>query len=215
MKKVFWVLLCITLIPFLCTPAFAVMYHFDDNTINWPGSFSTMPGDINGTPVISGMDVYVNDATGDLQKIEISMTGRRVYDGLFINTSSTGGINGFDYYIRDDRMDNSGHTVYDISGGYSFTYATSGRVGHQNGIADLALKPIVNDLLSSLIWDSTNSLLIYTFSGGINVGNSFIIGYTPDCANDVILTPEPSVALFLGSLFLGLGVLGRRRFLKR
>jgi hypothetical protein len=48
-----------------------------------------------------------------------------------------------------------------------------------------------------------------------------MVYYTPTLrsvaapAQDILITPEPTMAIMLGGLLLGIGALGRRQFLKR
>jgi hypothetical protein len=75
-------------------------------------------------------------------------------------------------------------------------------------------------------WDnSPASEYIFDFAslngGGLTLGESFIIGWTVNCANDVIYekmnvhAPEPATMFLLGSGLIGLGVYTKRKFNKK
>ena len=191
----------------------SITITWQDTTVNWPGYKTTPYGDEYGTPKISSFSLTYDAVTRDLESIVINMTDRRVWDSLFINNDGDGYGN-WDFYVRDNTMDESvpptNATLSTVAANYQYTFCGAlGRTGHPNGIEAAYLTP-VSGLLASLIWDSTANTLTYTFNDGIVLGQSFQIGYTPWCANDVILTPEPGILMLLGFGILGLAGFRRR-----
>jgi len=157
------------------------------------------------------------------------------FDSLYINsdyTSNISDLENWDYYVltRSDAVSRSlnvnsgqalpGNGIYQVVANFDpsmYTTATDGRVGHANGIDSAALSSQVfadsTSPAASQIVQQTNygtySTLVYDFSSlgtSIILGDNFAIGYTPYCANDVVLVagstgkaavPEPaSMALF-------------------
>ena len=101
---------------------------------------------------------------------------------------------------------------------YTYKFATApylplnGRWGHPAGIETGDLDPIGG--LTGVVWNENANTLTYSFeNAGITLYDNFQIGYSEWCANDVILTPEPSVLLLLGLGLVGVAAL-RRKFHK-
>jgi len=141
----------------------------------------------------------------------LNITNRRVMDSLFINTGGEGPYEAWDWYVRDLLLTDSGATLYSVGAEYIYEIATypyrpNHPVGFESGITEDTL-----GLLASVV--GTDATLTYSFNPGIVLGEGFVIGYTPDCANDVIITPEPSILLLLGLGLLGLAGV-RRKFKK-
>ncbi len=197
--------------------AMAGSYTTMDNTIAWTGYENpAYPNDEYGVPKLSSLTVNTN-ALGDLTSVMVQMhySSRPLPDSLFINTSHDGnrGYEGWDFYVKTFGYGNNVNPnpkLYTV-GSYDYEYATLGRIGHPSGIDTSTVQEDTNGLLGLVVWDENTQTLTYNFNAGINVGNSFVIGYTLYCANDVILTPEPSTMLLLGFGLLGVGLVGRRK----
>jgi hypothetical protein len=224
MKKLFLVslFLMIATVSMIGIASANIIYTYNDDTIYWPGHPYTgivsppqYPDwnnlDNYGSPLVSGLAIETSD-TGYLLSIKIFETDRVLYDSLFINLDSSKdskGYEGWDLYVSSDWNRTQMYNVDENN--YTYLYAQIGRIGHPSGIAT-GLTPL-NGELFSLIYDG--SVLTYTFNGDILLGNDFAVGYSMACANDVILTPEPSILLLLGSGLLGLIATRRKNWLKK
>ena len=169
---------------------------------------------------------YVAGVGNVLQTITLTSTNGFLYwDSLFINNDYTGNssdLENWNYYVLNDYVSNgqnyinSGQTLPSQDGLYKvassfdpsmYTTANEGRTGHANGIdADyLTLVDSGNFAKASAI-----NTLTYDFSSlttPIILGDNFAIGWTPYCANDVVLVagstgnaaiPEPASMVLFG-----------------
>jgi hypothetical protein len=222
-------ILSVLMLMLMVGTAAADSITYSDLYANWPGHF-VFNADEFGTPKISSLTVNTT-TNGYLDSIVVNMTGRRIWDALFINIDAPGNnYEAWDYYVRDDQIDSTGAAMFSVTNfnpNTDYILATEGRVGHPIGIEPNVLTPFNG--LASLVWTVTNyngsgsmdneGFLTYTFQpNSVLVGNdrSYVIGYTPYCANDVFLTPvpEPSVLMLLGSGLLGLAVVTRKKWFK-
>jgi hypothetical protein len=234
MKKTFKMMLAGTVATLLLSvgSVWATSYTYTDNYANWPGWFVNA-ADHMGTPEVTGLTVETGWTTSGgqssveyLKSVTIAMTGRREWDSLFINSNWTGEYGDYqswDYYVRDTTLGNGAlysvistfdpATDYVLATNVGTSYSdTSGRWGHPESIDPLFLTDMSTaGFLLSVIGDTTS--LTYTFTGeGITMGEHFVIGYAPWCANDVFLTPvpEPGILLLLGFGLVGIGILKKR-----
>lgn len=106
------------------------------------------------------------------------------------------------------------HTdVYDLTNvdeKYTLAEDAGYRIGHPNGIDTENLSPVSGYLTSFLV---ENDAITYGFANSkIILGDNFVIGYTPYCANDVFLTPVPEPTTFaLFGVGLALALCAHRR----
>ncbi|KIE18386.1 hypothetical protein DS62_11285 [Smithella sp. SC_K08D17] len=201
--------LAVAMLFILAGSALAYSITYQDNTNSWPG-YTPYLSDSIGSPQIESMTITIGDDM-NLETVVLNITNRRVMDSLFINTGGEGPYEAWDWYVRDLLLTDSGATLYSVGAEYIYEIATypyrpNHPVGFESGITEDTL-----GLLASVV--GTDATLTYSFNPGIVLGEGFVIGYTPDCANDVIITPEPSILLLLGLGLLGLAGV-RRKFKK-
>lgn len=193
--------------------AMALTMTYADNTDSWFG-YTPAGYDYIGSPDVHYLQVTINDQTNLLESVVISMRNRLVFDSLFINCDTTGeSYENWDYYVYSEG--NSG-TLYSITSPYAYITASENnyfyRPDHPVAIDVDGLTGVQISVQWVVTGLNNEGLLTYDFSNsGIIMSGNFMIGYTPECANDVILTtPEPSIIMLLGFGLIGLAGFRRK-----
>ena len=185
------------LVLFCARGAQATSVFFPDDYTNWPGypvpPYSVILGDQIGIfPTVTGATITY-DANNILQSIAVHLTNPRDSETLFIN-AQWDRINGepydrWDYFIRGGRF-------YAVSPSFtpSDYILVSGepqwRLGHPFAIDPGMLTAQPGYLVSAQYLPNTADL-VYTFGPNqiqlFTANTSFVIGFSQDCGNDVLL----------------------------
>ncbi|MDR3089403.1 MAG: PEP-CTERM sorting domain-containing protein [Desulfobulbaceae bacterium] len=217
--------------------ALAGSQTFDDTTLVFPNYTGNNLTDTIVGPRLNSMTVnWDND--GNLTSIVLnSSSSYYQWDSLFINTdynpnyaatgSGDGAWDGWDYLVHTGNgaygtqesvslIPSPG--LYSVSDNYDYTHST-GRAGHVNGI-DVNDLSLVNAGIVGVVTTPASGVYVLTYdftslSTKIALGDNFIIGYTPYCANDVMLAyadgssvgtkggapavPEPATMILFGA----------------
>ena len=229
--------------------ASATTIPFGDSSNYWPGWYNndgTHGDDGNdtiGVPDFTGGTAEVN--SGNLAELTFNrLSGSHLYSvlspgDLFIDIGSD---DSWDYVVDLTNWSTSGPNVPDPGSGNYYIYALSGDWGFIYSGKDKTDPwgsyyirddhPVAWDnilgwqqggegLVSFSGWgDGNTTSYTFDFTGlGLDVGGSFTIGWTLNCANDVLYeqvpVPEPATMFLLGSGLIGLGAIGRRKFFKK
>jgi len=231
-------------------------YMFPDDTTVFPNYTGSNTADTIVGPWLNSMTVTWDDTDGRLLEIVInSSSSYYQWDSLFINTDAGSNAKAnwdnaqqWDYLVHtsgtvttgtlEDSSLIPGPGLYAVSDGYDYTHASGGRTGHVDGIADdgehLTLLEDGFQGVATTVVPNAVYILTYDFSSlstAIYLTDNFVIGYTPWCANDVMLAygedmnqtvgggknptvPEPATMILFGVGIVGLGSWRSRRMKK-
>jgi len=221
---------------------------FGDNTVHWAGYPSAyapyntddsinMP-DYSGGFATTGPGGVLNRI--DFIDVPLNHTPPNAYNqyllagDLFIDTKADGI---WDYVVKS--IGTYGHQgaqsveLFNVSalnvstnvsdaGQYSYVVPGQGRDGQPIGLLSTAGATDLGAVTYSGYYNGNNySYSVYFDFGALAIdllNSDFIVGYSPDCANDVILekvpVPEPGTMVLFGIGMLGMAIFGKRRMNK-
>lgn len=226
----------------------ATTMSFGDNTIHWAGYNSSYApynsDDSINMPDYSGGFATIG-AGGALTRIDIidvpanhtppfAFNQYLLAGDLFIDTKADGV---WDYVVKS--FGTYGHQgaksveLFDISmlnittsvasaSKYLYAALWQGRDGQPIALASTAGAKDLGAVTYSGYYNLAGQDYSVYFDFGANaidlLNSSYIIGYTPECANDVILekvpVPEPGTMVLFGIGMLGIAIIGKRRMNK-
>lgn len=228
----------------LAQGALAYTVTFGDTANNWTGwTNATDPNDTVGSPMISGGTATMNN--GALEGVTFNAdhfqdAGLHYYAGdLFINLLTTANDTTWDYVVRSLGDKTGGiYGIFEVNvsalkGVNDANYVLSNWTDNPSYASYRELHPIgvTNATLGTQVGTATFSGLSvpkingvstvsYNFAqSAIDLSNqNFILGWTVNCANDVVYqqvpVPEPGTMMLLGMGMLSLAVFGKRRMNK-
>jgi hypothetical protein len=214
----------------ISSQAIGTTINFGDNANNWPGW---------GTPPENSVDtIGVPDFTGGYVIVEGDLLTSITFYYTGSTTSGWSLLEPGDLFIdvgADQTWDwviQPVGNIYNLTSNPSYIITGNDNVGPWAGYNIRNNHPFAAILTDETLdgtayfsgWQtltSANQPLYSTFNGfSIDIGSDpFIIGWTVNCANDVVYetvnpVPEPATIFLLGSGLLGVGITLRKRFPK-